>query len=246
MNAAEGRSSPRLQRWLPVAVLAVLMIVTVATAVTARRVVDDQEERLLGQRVDAVSALLSNSFDTIGSSLRVLGAVGASSDQSSTQVFGDSATTLLQRNTMAVGVAAERDGGFSVVKVVGKGPAAGEPLTPERAAAVSRALGSGQMASALVHDGDGSRLLIAVPVPASRVVAFQESVVDPTKPAPSNPKSPFREVRASLYASPTADPATLVVKTEEDAHLTGNVRAIPFKVGMDDWLLEIGPRDPLV
>jgi PAS domain S-box-containing protein len=90
-------------------------------------------------------------------------------------------------------------------------------------------------------------VILALPVTGSeRAVAYQESVVNPTKPVPPTPGSPFRELRVALYASETNDPQQLVLTTEAHVPLTGRVDRVPFAVGADRWTLAVGARNPLV
>jgi PAS domain S-box-containing protein len=246
MTTTEVTLRPRFHRLLPVAALIALTAATAGMFVMTQRLVSDQEDRLLGQRGDAVAALLANAFDSIESSLRVLGGVGTSPDPASSRIFNDSASSLVKNTTVAVGVATERDNDFVVANGVGDGVASGQPLSPDRAAAASRALASGQATSVLTSDARGSRLVLAVPVPSTRAVSYMESIITPKKPAPSTPQSPFHEVKVSLYASTTATPSALVVTTETNPVLSGRVRNVPFKVGQDQWLLAVSPRTPLV
>lgn len=248
MAATTGRQRRAPLRLLSALVLVVLCAGSLGAFVLSRQVLDDQEGRLLAERAAAVQALLANSIDGIDSSLRVLGPIGASSDPAATALFAQSASRLVEGNTTTVGVAAEDGDGFAVVAAVGDGPAAGARLSGGRAALAARAreLDRGHLVSGLITDGGGTRLVLARPVAGTAAVAYQESVVDPSRPAPSTPESPFRELRVALYASPDMDPDRLVVTTEADVPLSGRVERVPFSVGADRWLLAVGARGALV
>ncbi len=233
-------------RLLPFGVFGVLAAGSVVAWAVARHVVADQEERLLAERTAEVAALLDTSIARIESSLRVLGPVGASADAAAKVLFGEGAGHLIEGNTVAVGVAAADGDRFVVVATVGDGPKLQDSLGEERTVTASRALQTRQLASELVANEPQRRLVLARPVAGSRAVAYQESVIDPTRPVPSTPQSPFRELRVALYAAPQVDPARLVLTTEETVPLTGRVEREQFPVGGDQWLLAVGSRGPLV
>lgn len=244
MKARYGFSRPRL---LTLLVVLALTTVTVFAFVVTRRVADDQESRLLSERADEVQALLGSSFARLESSLRVLGPLGASPGPEAEALFSRSADGLVEGSTTTIGVAVEDGGDVRVVASVGDGPTGGERLLGGRAALASRALAleESQLVSALIAEEGETRLVLALPVDGGRAVAYRESVVDPSRPAPSTSESPFRELRVVLYSSPEPDPAALVVTTEADLPLTGRVERVPFAVGADEWLLVVGDRAPL-
>ena len=245
--ATSQRSRPWRRDAVPVAVLVVMVAVAVSTFVVTRRVVDDQERRLLHERTGEVVALLSTSIDSTQSSLQVLGALGSLSDPTAAPLFAQSATPLLKGGTKAIGVAAKGDRGFTVVAAVGDSMSVGDVLTGDRAALAERALTEGKLVAGLFPDPNGKRLIFAQPAASSQpAVAYQESVVTPGTPIPATPDSPFRELRVALYASPTNDPAWLILTTEAHPPLTGHVERVPFPVGADRWLLAVGARRPLV
>jgi PAS domain S-box-containing protein len=246
VGVTQGRSRSGLSRIVPLAVLLLLAASAVATFVVTSSVVRDQEQRLLRDRAGEVSALLTNAFSSFESSLRVLGGVGASHHFAATQLFKESATPLLKAGAATIGVAAERGTAFTVVAVVGDGPVSGASLQSDRAALATRSLAAGKLVSALLVDERGTRLVLALPVASSRSVVYQESVVDPTTPAPSTAESPFHELRVALYASSRADPASLLVTTEAELPLSGMVEQVPFTVGADHWLLAVSAKEPLV
>jgi PAS domain S-box-containing protein len=243
---SEGTSRSRLSLLAPVAVFLVLAASAVVTFDVTVNVVRDQEARLLRDRAGEVSALLTNAFSSVESSMQVLGSVGASAHPGATRMFAESAEPLVQRGAATIGVAQERTNGFSVVAAVGDGPAAGASLGVDQAALATRALAAGKLVSALVVDEQGTRLVLAMPVGTGRSVVYQESVLHPTTPAPSTASSPFHELRVALYASSHSDPGSLVLTTEAKMPLAGTVDQVPFDVGADHWLLAVGPREPLV
>ncbi len=247
-------AEPAERRWLRLGllrslVLLVLVAGSLGAFVLSRQVMADQEDRLLAERTAEVEALLASAFDSIDASLRVLGPIGASSDPAAISLFAQSAGGLVGGSAATVGVAADDGEDFVVTAAVGEGPAVGERLAPGRAALASRAReldDEPQLVADLITEGGETRLVLARPVAGTGAVAYQESVVDPTRPVPSTPESPFRALRVALYAAPELDPQRLVVTTEADVPLTGRVERVPFSVGADRWLLAVGTRGPLV
>jgi PAS domain S-box-containing protein len=233
-------------RLLPLGVLFVFSLASVAMFLVSRRVVDDQEQRLLRERTDEVSALLTNSTDSIKSSLQVLGALGSSGDPQAVRLFSQVAAPQLKGGTVALAVAAETGGRFTVLAGAGDS-SPGAVLDGARAALASRALAAGQLVSVRFQVGTTTRLALALPTEGpSRAVAYQESVVDPTRPIPRPPGSPFRELRVAVYAAPRVDPSQLLLTTEARVPLTGRVVRVAYPVGADRWILAVGSRQPLV
>ena len=230
---------------VPIAVLVAMVAAAVATWSITSRVVRDQEHRLLAQRADEVQALLANATQSIRSSLQVLGTVGSSPDPASVKLFAESASPLIQRATVAIGVVAERPDGVVVVASVGSGPAPGQALDRARSALASRALDRKDMVGALVEEGDATRLIVGLPADRPGTVAYQESIVAPGTPVPSTPDSPYRELHVALYAAPRPDPSKLILTTETRLPLTGRVERVPFRLGADQWLLAVAARGQL-
>ena len=161
-DAHPPRAPARLHRLLPLAVLVVFAAASLATFSVTRQVVDDQERRLLKERIDAVGSLLSISTASTESSLQVVGRLGSSSDPGSAGHFGDVASPLVKGSVRTVAVAAKGDNGFTVLASVGDGPAAGVALSADRAALAARALSSGRLVSDLLTDERGSRVMMGI------------------------------------------------------------------------------------
>jgi signal transduction histidine kinase/ActR/RegA family two-component response regulator len=242
----DDRSERPWARLLSPGLLVVLLLVSWSTFAVSRRLVQDQERRLLAERSDEVAALLNNAFASLESSLRVLGGVGASADSAATRVFGEAARPMIRGNTSAVGIASARGQRFYVAAMVGDGPATGQPLTADREQVASRAVQANKLAAGLVGVAPRQRrLVLAVPAGTAGTVVYQESVVTPQVPVASTAASPFRELRVALYASAAGDADSLLLTTETDVRLRGEVRRIPFAVGADTWLLVVAAKEPL-
>ena len=225
----------------------VLMAVTVAAFVLSRRIAVDQERRLLRERTVEVAALVTNAIDTLTSSLRVLGPLGASGEPAAPEFFERSAAPLLESTTKAIAVATETvEGHFTVSAAVGDVAPAGTVLDEGHAAIARRALAEGELVADLHEDGRGGRVVLGLPVEGRRAVALLGSALGPDRKAPSAPGSPFKELRVVLYASPEVDPDRLVLTSDLPLPLTGDVERLPIPLGADRWLLLVGTRGPLV
>lgn len=240
-----GRVRLRAVSWL---VLALLVAATVGSFVLSRGVVSDQERRLLAERTLEVRALLDNSIGSINSSLQVLGRIGASPGPVAASLFSQSADPLVVGATKALGVATNKGSGFVVVAAVGEGPVIGKLLGGPTALLAARAvaLPKSELVSNVISDGGHTRLMLVQAVPGTRAVVYEESLVNQSQPVPSTPTSPFRELRAAVYASPRADPAQLVVTNDAHLPVSGNVDRLTFAVGADRWLLVVAARGALV
>jgi signal transduction histidine kinase/CheY-like chemotaxis protein len=245
--ASTDGSTHRPSRWsnaVPALVLAASLAATAGTWAVTARVVTDQEDRLLAERADEVRAFLSNSLVGIVPSLRVLSAAGTSLDPAAAGLFNESASPLLVRGTVAVGAAVKDGEGFKVTNAVGSGPPPGQALDPVRARLAQRAMGGNQVATALLPERGGKRLVMATAATNGRGVAYMETFL-PSTPIPSSPDSPFRELRAAVYTSDDPDPAQLLLTTEAELPLEGRVRNVSVEVGADRWLLSVAAREPL-
>ena len=241
----EPRQRASVGRVAPLVVLVGMVCASIAAFAMTRRVVDDQERRLLTERTAEIAALLSTSTNNAQSSLQVLGALGSSKDPAAAPLFARSAVLLLERGAKSVAVAVQADGGFHVVAGAGEATT-GASLTGDRAALATRALAAGKLVAGLLPDPGGERLVLVQPVAGSSAVTYQESVIRPAVPVPSTAGSPYRDVRIALYAAPTNDPGRLILTTEAHVPLTGRVRRVAFTVGADPWTLAVAARRPLV
>lgn len=240
MKAAKN-SRPIATRLVALAMLVVMVGVALTAFVVTRRVVDQQERRLLAADGQEVAIVLSSWIAGNEPSLRVLGSVASSRDDASGRVFTDAATPFLQAGVQSLGVAEHRDGTFTVLASIGDGPPAGAALAPDRAALAQRARLEGDLVTELFDDGDGPRLALSVPV--GDVVAYQESPLPPGRRFPSAPDGPFGGLRGATYASPHVDASRLVLTTEEALPLTGRVASEEFMVGADRWSVVVSSRE---
>ncbi len=225
-----------------------MFLVLAAAAVGAfgvtHNLVRDNEHRLLAERAGEVSALLHNTIEASNSSLSLLALLATLPDKDG---FELGARALTRSPGSSLQALTERDGAFVVTASVG-GPAIvpGETARPDHAALAARALAARQAAADLVSEGTQVRLAFAAAAPAPvPVVVLLVSAIDPSRPVPATPGSAFSEMRGALYASPSPDPARLVLTSEQAVPLRGAAR-FPFAVGTMQWTLELEARAPLV
>ena len=241
-------ATPRrtIPRPISLAVFAVFAAVSVATFVVTRRVIDDQEHRLLVQRHAEVATLANTTIGGAQTSLRILAGIGASTDPKDTLLYERNATPLLTGTTVTVAtVVPDAAGQFTVASAVGPGASIGDVLTGERAMLATRALDEGQLVATQFAEGDGERLVIAVPAfGGTRAVAVQESIM-PSAAIRSVPGSPFGDLRVMLYTSTEADPATVLLTTEGQGQtITGGVHEV-LPIGAERWLSSSVPATHL-
>jgi signal transduction histidine kinase/ActR/RegA family two-component response regulator len=227
-KSALGGRSDGSTLW-PVVVFVTLLVFSLIGFAATRRVIDDQEQRLLQERAAEVASSLSSSIGGIEASMRVL-AAGLSQDPAALEVFPSSAKALQANGAVTVGGLLEEGGSFRVLAAVGE--------------ALRRALDEQDTAAGLFEEGDGTHLMVAVPAPTG--VVFQETIIQPQALVPSTPRSPFGDLRVALYAAPEPDTSQLVLSTESELPMSGDVLRVPFPVGAEDWSLSVAANDPLV
>jgi PAS domain S-box-containing protein len=232
----------RAQRIPAVSAAAALVFVLLSAAsasafAVARNVVADNDRHLLEQRASEVAALLRSSLGSANATLGVLALLAASQDRVG---FEQGARALLDTPGRKVFALAEENGRFSVVAIAGSEPPA-PAVTGDLGALAARALSDRRPASGLVIDGGRTSLAIAVAAPEpSGVVAVLETAIEPSRPIPSTPGTPFREVSAALYAAPLPDPSRLVLTNERHLPIRGRVVHAGLDMGSERWALEIG------
>ncbi len=224
-----------------------VFLILAAAAITAfgvtKNVVEDNEHRLLRERAAEVSALLRNSVESSNSTLSLLALLAALPDQAG---FAQGAGALGRGLGGSVVALTRGDAGFTVA--AGSGPIApGQAVGGDVSALADRALQARAPTVDLVRDDAKTRLAFAAAGPApTRIVTVLLTDIDPSRPLPRTDGSPFSEMRGALYASPTPDPARLVLTSEESLPLSGDVVEVPFPVGSDKWTLVVKARSSLI
>jgi signal transduction histidine kinase/ActR/RegA family two-component response regulator len=229
-----------LYRSAALIVCVALSALTVAGFLVARSAAQSAERRLLHERAGEVGALLSNSTDSLKSSLGLLGETYAAR-RVDDAAFRAAARSLAHGQT-TVGVA--ETSGNSVVVHSTAGPASGgTQLTGAAAALARRAVQAKDLVSAVVKNPASAHATVMVALGrADGLVIFESTPVDPTRVVPSTPDSPYRELNVVVYVSPTPNPADLLLTTTSKLSLSGMVDKRVLKVGADRWLLETSAK----
>ena len=243
-------SSPSSRRSRPgvsAAALAFLIVAAAALGAFAvtRNVVEENEDRLLRERAAEVSALLHNSVESSFSTLGLVAVLATLPERSG---FQQGAGALARGLGGAVVALTPAETGFSVTAVTAGGPMAlGQPVGGDVASLAARALQSRVPAVDLIGDGSETRLAFAVAAPPpAATVAVLLTQIDPRRPLPRTDGSAFSEMSGALYAAPTADPARLVLTSEQQLPLSGEVLEVPFEVGGERWTLAVKARSSLI
>jgi len=240
-------STPRhTDRRFSAATLVFLILATGAFTAfgVTHNVVESNERRLLRQRAAEVSALLRDSVQSSHATLSLLAVLAALPDQAG---FAQGAAALGRGLGGSVLAVTEGDAGFTVTAAAGGPVATGQAVGGDVGSLAARALEGRVPTADLVGDGGRKRLAFAAASPApARVVAVLLTDVDPTRPLPRTEGSAFSEMRGALYASPRPDPDRLVLTSERSLPLSGDVVAVPFPVGPDQWTVVVKARSQLV
>ncbi|MPY94531.1 MAG: hypothetical protein GEV08_16170 [Acidimicrobiia bacterium] len=233
-----------LVRYLSLAVLTVLLVVSAAGFFITRHAFEAQEGRLLEQRAGEVAALLTRSVDSIATALRLL-AEAYRARQGEGPAFTAAAESVIEGNVAGVGVA-EADGPFVVRAAVGDAPQNGSALEGDRAALARRALQAEDMVSELVEGGgtSGPKLVFALG-PHEPTVIYQETAIDPSRAIPRAPGSPFANLSIALYRSAGPTPSELVLTTTPGHTFSGLADRRALAVGDEQWLLVTAAARPL-
>ena len=236
-------------RGLSLAFLVVLSAASLTAGWMVSGLVRNQERGLLRERAAEVNLVLGSLISGVQARLNLVGTVVRVSNGSSDS-FADAAGAG-DRNL--VGVALLRAGaeGFTAELAAGPGFVVGQPFTGPRADAMRRALEVPAIVSTPVMDEGGVKTLgFALGPPASPpgTVVYRETVIKPGTPSPTTSSSPFSELDGWLYASPTPDPAQVILTSAESPTPTRNGDTIerPFTAGDSKWLLAVQAEKPLV
>ena len=244
--SASGRKGP--VRLLSAGVFIVLVAATIALTVSSRRVVDDQEQRLLEQRAAEVSALFNLSGTRLQEALRteatVIELMPADGD-----AFSTTAKAALASRTFGAIAVVEADGdGYRIVRAEGASLSGGRTLGEPAVGMLHRAQRGGAFVSTPVFQIDGQRRIgyaVLVPNLSPRTLIYAESVIQSASLSANRSSSLFSDLDGAVYAGARAEPAQLVLATAGFRLGSGQVRRT-INIGADAWLVELSPRQALV
>jgi signal transduction histidine kinase len=238
-------------RWLPAAVLVLLVVAACAAFLTVRRAVDDQNGRILRERTGEIGLLLKSAVGTIPASMSGLGVATRLGDSPAAAFLQEARRQTALARTESIALV-RRSGGRSTVVAVAGLPtlAAGDIITGPRAAAVDRAIATGQPVATRVLGLGGGHVIgfaLGPPATAPGTAIYLQAPIDPAAAAQGQVASrrPFDDLSVVLYAAPRADASQLVLATGP-ARLHGQVARQEIAVGGRRWLLAAAARAPLV
>jgi signal transduction histidine kinase len=235
-------------RLVSVGLFLVLAAGSVAVAASSRRVVDDQEHRLLEQRAGEVSALFTLSGSTLQQALGTASTVVALTGTDHAAFSTTAKAAVASRLFGAMAVVQADGSGFRIVAAEGAGLGAGRTLGEPVAGTLRRARGDGVFVSTPVFELDGQRRLgyaVAVPNVTPLTLIYAESLLAPATAVPRGQNDLFSDLDGAVYAGNRVDPAQLVLTTAGFRAGSGGAHTT-VQLGADTWLLEVSARSPLV
>ena len=223
--------------------LVIMLLLTAGATLFSRSLIRDQEHRLLVERTNEVSQVLTVSIATLTDDLATLARVNAAGGQGA---FTEAAKATASTSPGSYALVGKSGAGYVVVAAAGPGIKVGDTLPAAVLPAIVRA--------------DGIRSLVATPVMgtgARRSLAFAYGLspgqvvyhvlpLGPVGPPRAASTAPFNELRVVLYAVPKADPSQVLVTSARKLPLRGSVRYEPFKAGATTWLLGVTADRPLI
>ncbi len=247
---APARANSRLRRAMssriPAIGLALLtLLASGALALLAHNVSHRQEQKLLVERTNEVSSLISTTVNDLKTVLRGAGAAAVADGQS------DLYTTLTLPSTLnggAVVTAREHGASFTIVARTGTGAGdVGGTVIPEQAEVARRALAAKDLVSDFYKSGSQRHFLLALTAPndAHTVTVLDYSLPGPSA-TPTDPNSPYRELDVAIYGSTVRDPDKLILLSGSAPDVGGKTYTHTFAVGADTYLIAVAPREPLV
>jgi serine phosphatase RsbU (regulator of sigma subunit)/anti-sigma regulatory factor (Ser/Thr protein kinase) len=248
---AEERSRRR-PAWTNVVVVVLIgVVVTGALAAGARRLHDNNERRLLDQRVRELGAILTAAIPTIQATMSSAATVAEATD-------GDPASF---RSLVAPLVAATKptpsvslwrlDGpaGPEQVARLGVRPVLSRTDPAELEAFFARARASEKPEFAVLDLLDREPRLLGfaytIPTPTSRYAVYREARFPKGRTAQVARDSAFADLDYALYVGRRADPGHLIGSSHVNGALSGRTGRVSVAFGETDLLLVVSPQEDL-
>jgi signal transduction histidine kinase len=225
-----------------------LALGAIGISVSSRRVVADQEQRLLSQRAAEVTALFTLSGARLQEALRTTATVVQLMPDDPGGFLTTAKAAVASRTFGAIAVVQPDGDGYRIVRSEGAGLGGGRALGEPVIGTLRRVRPDGVFVSTPVFEVDGQRRLgYAVPVPDTNPprIVYAESVLGPPSPAARSQNSLFSDLDGAVYTGDRVDAAQLVLSTGDFRPGAGSVSKA-FQLGGDTWFIEVRARSPLV
>jgi diguanylate cyclase (GGDEF)-like protein/PAS domain S-box-containing protein len=239
-------------RGLSLLVFAVLVGGTLTASGYARRVVREQERRLLVQRAGEAAALLTNLTNQAQATTKSLVAVAlATHGEPEAFTVAAGRDPAVASGSGGAALVREEAGRYRVVAASGAGPTPGQELSGEAATVVGRARHGDQFVTTPVFASGAvgeRRIGFALRVdgtPDSPVIYRETTIRPPGERRQITSTEAFSEIEAVLYATPGADADQAVLATRA-LPIPGRTVKRSVAVGADRWLLVVAANRPLV
>jgi diguanylate cyclase (GGDEF)-like protein len=233
-------------RGLSVLVFVVFALSSVAIAATTRRLVADQEHRLLNQRAGEAAALLTNLMGSVQTSVKALATVVQATNEDPAaylRVAGGA------RPGLDVAMVKETDGRFRVVAAKGGSLGPDTELPPEAVDVLRRArTGPDLVASPVFGAGDQRRIGFALRTGTTpdAALVYGETVLRGTvQRGQLTGTEAFSEIEVALYAGSRPD-ADQVVLATRSLPIPGKTVHRSVQVGAQQWRLVVAANRPVV
>ncbi len=192
-----------------------------------------------------MATLLTSAIGGVQSSLSLLGTTYAGRGTAGV-AYDAAAKSLVSGGVVGVGVADVVGSDLVVQAAEGSVPPAGSVLTLAHADVARRALEAKGLVSVLSKDATTGRTLFILAFGRDDgTVVYEDSIVDPSNPAPRTPGSPYEEIDLALYRSPTKSADQLVLTTAKHQSFPGTVDRRKLTIGAEQWLMITAAREPL-
>lgn len=211
-------------------------------------VVNDQENRLLKERVSEVNLVLTASINGIPAGLQALGGILKATD-GSVKAFDQAAAEAAAASPTPQTFAWLKPaaGGYQVLAASGTQLSVGQVITDARVATFDATMKTKLLVATPVIGAQ--RLLgfaLGPPAAPAGTVLYRQSALGPVQPPRAASTAPFSELEVVIYGSTHQDLNQVLASTSTHLPLTGDIRAAPLPVGATKWLTVVKAKRPLV
>lgn len=225
------------------AALVIVLLLTLGTALFTRTLVRDQERRLLVERTNEISQVLSNSITTLNDNLSTLARIHAAGG---TAAFAEAAGATAATSRGAYALVGRSGSNYVVLATAGPGLGVGDTLPAAAVPAVTQAIQAHSLVATLVMGAGAQRSLGFAYGASKNQAVYHIAPLGPVGPPRGASTAPYNELRVVLYAVPRVDDSQVLVSTATELPMRGSVRYVPFKAGATTWLLGVTADRPLI